>query len=93
MLPDKKPADEVARIVYSCPTGALKFIKKFDSGAFYIIDHTGIYDNARGKGVEKGLVSTFVEHALAEGKQVLPLCPFAKGEFDKNPDYQDVLKT
>ena len=31
ILPDAKPADEVGRIVNTCPTGALKFIRKGDA--------------------------------------------------------------
>ena len=69
--------------------GEMTFV---DSGNFYIIDHTGVFDNARGKGVGKQLVAKFVEHARAQDKKVLPLCPFAKAEFEKNPDYADVLK-
>ena len=55
--------------------GEMTFV---DSGSFYIIDHTGVFDHARGLGVGKQLVSTFVEHARSEQKSVLPLCPSAK---------------
>lgn len=62
-----------------------------NSGSFYIIDHTGVTDAARGLGVGKNLVAAFVEHARAKGMKVLPLCPFAKAEFEKNSAYADVL--
>ena len=68
--------------------GEMTFV---DSGSFYIIDHTGVTDAARGLGVGKKLVASFVEHAREKGMKVLPLCPFAKAEFEKNSAYADVL--
>jgi predicted GNAT family acetyltransferase len=62
-----------------------------NSGSYYIIDHTTVYDAARGLGVGKKLVAAFVEHAREKGMKVLPLCPFAKAEFEKNSAYTDVL--
>jgi predicted GNAT family acetyltransferase len=32
-----------------------------------------------------------VEDARAEGKTVLPLCPFAAAQFKRHPDWADVL--
>ncbi len=68
--------------------GEMTFV---NSGSFYIIDHTGVTDAARGLGVGKKLVAAFVEHARANNMKVLPLCPFAKAEFEKNETYGDVL--
>jgi predicted GNAT family acetyltransferase len=57
-----------------------------------IIDHTGVPDEWRGQGVGKALVQRAVEDARARGVQIIPLCPFAKAQIDKTPDWQDVLK-
>lgn len=70
--------------------GEMTFVKSNDE--FYIIDHTGVSDAARGRGVGQEMVKTFVEYARENGKKILPLCPFAKAQFKKNPNYQDVLK-
>jgi uncharacterized protein len=67
--------------------GEMTFV---DSGNFYIIDHTGVEDEARGLGVGKELVAYFVAHAKRQEKKVLPLCPFAKAEFEKNKEYQTI---
>jgi hypothetical protein len=56
-----------------------------------IIDHTDVSDEMRGKGAGKALVMEAVAHARKEGLKILPLCPFAKSVFDKNPDIRDVL--
>ncbi|HXV07404.1 MAG TPA: N-acetyltransferase [Burkholderiales bacterium] len=32
-----------------------------------------------------------MEWARANGRKLMPLCPFAKSVFDKTPEYRDVL--
>lgn len=56
-----------------------------------IIDHTGVPDEWRGMGVGKALVKRGVEDARERGVKIIPLCPFAKAQIDKNPEWQDVL--
>ena len=55
-----------------------------------ILDHTQVDDRWRGQGVGQLLVAQAVAHARAHGLRLMPLCPFAKAAFDKNPDWQDV---
>lgn len=62
------------------------------AGSFKIIDHTWVDDSLRGQGVAAKLVKRVVDDAREKGYKVLPLCPFAKGEFDKKTEYHDVLK-
>jgi predicted GNAT family acetyltransferase len=57
-----------------------------------IIDHTGVPDDYRGKGVGVALVAHAVEAARAEGVAILPLCPFAAAQFRRHPEWQDVLQ-
>ena len=57
-----------------------------------IIDHTLVPVAWRGQGLGKALVQRAVEDARARGVQIVPLCPFAKAQIDKTPDWQDVLK-
>lgn len=57
-----------------------------------IIDHTYVDDAYRGQGIAEKLVSLGVTYAREQQKKVMPLCPFAKKEFDRKPEYQDVLK-
>jgi predicted GNAT family acetyltransferase len=61
------------------------------AGERAIIDHTTVDDALRGTGAGKKLVEAAVQWARAEGKKILPLCPFAKSVFDKTPAYADVL--
>ncbi len=56
-----------------------------------IIDHTGVPDALRGRGLGLILVRRAVEDARAEGRKITPLCPFAKATIQKHPEFQDVL--
>ena len=49
-------------------------------------------DALRGRSVGQALVKKAVEDARAEGKQILPLCPFAKAQIAKHAEWQDVLQ-
>lgn len=56
-----------------------------------ILDHTHVAEHLRGQNVGQELVKAAVEYAKKEKLHVIPLCPFAKAEFDKNPEYQKLL--
>ncbi len=58
-----------------------------------IIDHTGVPEALGGQGVGKELVLRAIEDARSEGLRIIPLCPFAKAQFDKHPEWADVLKS
>lgn len=55
-----------------------------------IIDHTGVNEQFSGKGFGKQLVMKAVEYARKTGIKILPLCPFAKRLFDKEPSLRDI---
>jgi uncharacterized protein len=57
----------------------------------FIIDHTEVNPAFSGRGVGKMLVMAAVGYARQNGFKILPLCPFAKSVFDKDPEIADVL--
>jgi len=57
-----------------------------------IIDHTEVPDAMRGRLVGQALVRRAVDDARAEGRSIVPLCPFAKAQLLLHPDWHDVLK-
>ncbi len=61
------------------------------SPTLIIIDHTGVPDSLRGKGVGQALALHAVEAARAGGWKIIPLCPFFKGQAQRNPDWRDVI--
>nr|WP_299845017.1 GNAT family N-acetyltransferase [uncultured Jannaschia sp.] len=56
-----------------------------------IIDHTEVPAALRGRKVGEQLVRRAVEDARADGVTIVPLCPFAKAQIARHPDWQDVL--
>ncbi|WP_214848368.1 GNAT family N-acetyltransferase [Exiguobacterium sp. s138] len=59
-------------------------------GGKWIIDHTYVDPNHRNQQIDEQLVKAVVEWAREENVKLLPLCPFAKREFEQTPDYADV---
>lgn len=57
-----------------------------------IIDHTEVPAALRGRKVGERLVMQAVEDARRDGVDIIPLCPFAKAQFDRHPEWQDVLR-
>ena len=58
-----------------------------------IIDHTAVADSMRGKGVGRKLLETIVDYSRNHDIKVIPLCPFAKSQFQKDESIHDVLKS
>ena len=57
-----------------------------------IIDHTEVPEAFRGQGAGLKLVERAIADARASLKKIIPLCPFAKAQFAKHPEWDDVLK-
>lgn len=55
-----------------------------------IIDHTIVEDEHQGKGYAAQLVKKVVDKAVAEDKTIMPLCSYARAQFNKNKEYQKV---
>lgn len=56
-----------------------------------IIDHTQVADELRGQDAGNEMLQEAVAYARAKGISIIPLCPFAKSVFEKNPELRDVL--
>jgi uncharacterized protein len=56
-----------------------------------IIDSTVVPDAWRGKGAGKALVGRAVTDARERGIRIVPLCPFAKAQIERHPEWRDVL--
>lgn len=56
-----------------------------------IIDHTEVSDELRGQGVARKLLDAAVAWARETNTKFVPVCPYAKAQFDKDPSIGDVL--
>ncbi len=59
----------------------------------FIIDHTEVRPESKGKGVGQFLVEEVVKYARANNFKLVPLCPFANALFKKHKEWSDVLFT
>lgn len=55
------------------------------------IDHTNIAEALSGQGVGKLLLKDLVDWARQENKKIIPVCPYAKAQMEKNKEYHDML--
>ena len=62
-----------------------------DRDSVITIDHTETKIPEEGKGFASRLVAHTVDFARERGLKINPLCPFAEVQFDRNPDFKDVL--
>lgn len=56
-----------------------------------IVDHTQVNPELKGQGMGGKLLDELVAFAREKKIKVLPLCPFANAQFEKNVGYRDVL--
>lgn len=57
----------------------------------FIIDHTGVDEAFGGKGYAKKLLMEAVGYARENNLKIIPLCPYAKAQFDRIKEIGDVL--
>lgn len=75
---------------YAAPLAHMEF--SIAGAGLIIISHTEVGESLRGQGVGRQLLDKLVAHARESGIKILPLCPYAKSVFDKDPSIGDVLK-
>ena len=61
------------------------------SAQLIIIDHTDVDPALKGRGVGQALVRRAVDDARRESFKIIPLCPFAKAQFERHPEWRDVV--
>lgn len=55
--------------------------------------HTEVADVLKGQGIASKLLARMVAYARANALKVIPICPFVRAQFQKNPQqYADVWK-
>ena len=56
-----------------------------------VIDHTEVDESLKGQGIGKKLQAELVDYVRSNNIKVIAVCPFAKANFEKMPEWQDVL--
>ena len=55
-----------------------------------VFDHTWVDGSLRGQGQARRLLDVAMLWVRSEGKKVEPVCPYVKGQFDKDPSLADL---
>lgn len=56
-----------------------------------VIDHTEVPDAFRGTGTGMRLLEALIGDARREGRKIIPICPFAAAQFQRHPEWSDIL--
>lgn len=67
------------------PLAEMTFVSSDDNTI--IIDHTYVSNELSGQGVGKLLLKELLDWAKKENKKVIPICPYAKAQMEKNKEY------
>ena len=62
-----------------------------DDGALNLLS-TFVAPSVRGRGVGEALVVAALEHARAEGAEVIPTCWFVETVVERHPEYHRLLR-
>jgi predicted GNAT family acetyltransferase len=62
-----------------------------DDNSVITIDHTETKIPQEGQGYASKLMAHAVGFAREHNLKINPLCPFAEVQFDRNPEFKDVL--
>jgi hypothetical protein len=55
------------------------------------IGHTYVPPALRGKGLAEALVKRGIDDARAHGTKILPYCSYVRTEFQRHPEWHDLL--
>jgi predicted GNAT family acetyltransferase len=80
----------IGRVAGVADFGELTFSRA--SPTLVIVDHTDVPDSLRGKGVGAALARRVVADARAQGFKIVPLCPFFRSQYERHPEWADVIK-
>lgn len=61
------------------------------NGQILAVDHTFVREDHRGQGIARQLIETMITYAKKKRAKILPICPYAKKFFAKQPQYADIV--
>lgn len=96
------PGDEPIRVEEKDRRG--RYALAFDDGAQaelafsvdadgdIVLSHTFTPPRHRGQGIARSLVERAVADAQAQGRRIVPLCPYVAAEFGRHPEWAALAK-
>ncbi|GGR89003.1 N-acetyltransferase [Micromonospora fulviviridis] len=73
-------------------TGATAGVVTYQlTGNIIAYTHTEVAPEFEGRGVGSTLARAVMDHARANRRTVVPICPFLSGWLDKHPEYDGIV--
>lgn len=86
---ENNEAERRFEIVLEDGTAFIKYVKR--GGEVYNLYHTEVPEQFAGKGVGGVLAKGTLEYIKAEGKKIIPTCPFVLAYLKRHPEYQELV--
>ena len=80
------------RFVLSHDGAAAELTFSVAGETLWIADHTQVDDALKGTGAGQALGARLVADARAEGRKIVPLCPFVNAQRRKHPEWADAFQ-
>ena len=61
-------------------------------GDSIVFTHTEVPETIEGEGVASELIRWALEHVRAQGKSVVPMCPFVAAYIARHPEYRPLVQ-
>lgn len=74
------------------PNSPLAHVEVSFEGSTLTIMHTEVSETLKGQGAGQALISHIVDFSREKGWIVNVQCHYARRQFEKNPEYHDVLE-
>lgn len=71
--------------------GSTALIAYEENGNNYALIHTEVPEALEGKGIASVLVLKVFKFIEAEGRSIIPLCPYVKSYLDKHPEWNRII--
>lgn len=87
-LKDNKEAQQFELDINS----AIALIAYEDHGDALALTHTEVPEALEGKGIGSVLALKTLEYIEAQGRKIIPLCPFVKSYLQRHPEWMRVVQ-
>jgi hypothetical protein len=84
--------NEVERRFEVSINGLLSKLDYIQDKDTFVITHVGVHPELRGHGVAGKLAQASLEFAKAKSLRVIPMCWYAAGYIQRNPQYAELTK-
>jgi uncharacterized protein len=71
--------------------GEVALIAYQESGENYMLIHTEVPESMEGKGIASVLALKTLNFIEAEGRKIIPMCPFVKSYLARHPEWQRIV--